>query len=203
MEILEFSIRFQESGLNTEVADEFIFLSAAELGLKRGYTMFTPLESSVVISCSKQATVIGSGIFTSPTGGGVGTFSTQSSRVVSQTCQNSTSSKFIFFNDKNLLRNGVFIQRHSGPSASDRVSPLLPLYFGTTPNIRIPDVISIDGYIRSDSWPYQGWKVHYDSYAVSQKLREKHKVTGEINYKIISEVSSRENTLRTLEQKEP
>lgn len=187
MEIIDTSMQLWKSGDNGESSDELMFLTAADLAIQRGYKMFTPLETLTSVACPTSEVIDTRGAIT-PNGRGGGSYSAQSTISSSGKCTGSTKIGFLLFNDKDALKKGVLKQEHSGILASEYVWPLWALYYGSTPGLDLPNLVSPPGFWNMINWPYKGWETHYDAETVSKKLREKYQVNDNHIYNVTTNV---------------
>jgi hypothetical protein len=183
LEMEEFQITLGNVGIGSSYKD-FIYLTAADIAIQRGFKYFTVTSQSESGGCISNYTANSYG--TVSNGSYVGTTSISPNPI----CAAATTISIIAFNRKVDLAAGVFEEFNSGYLASilKNISPNISLYYGTSPGLKPTFDTTSDTSGHNTYRTFENaWKNFYDANGLSKDLRTKYHISDSSPYTIIDE----------------
>lgn len=198
-----FSLTHRAQFPNPEKQEEFLFLTAADLALQRGFSKFTVYSIADYSGCASSPKATSTGTIRTNKHTGSATYSGTTSIRRYGSCLTSKTLNVFMLNDKRALRDGVFIRTEFG---GKNLKPFESLYYGTMDGLDFDKhvhVVSQEGpgttslYTRMTTG--KAWENVYDAPGLSADLRNKYGVKKKKNIIFEDEVKTkkiqRENDL--------
>lgn len=165
----------------TEHGEHLLLLSAADLAVQRNYQYLIILNNSHAHTCETNYSTSTSGTINTYDIGGSssGSYSGRTDLNEEEICHFSLSKEFLFLNDIEILKNGVFYRTPYSESDFD-VIPEEELYLGTSEET----LYSLDPVMFEDSVNYmlrrelRAWENVYNARGLSDDLRSKYNITN-------------------------
>lgn len=186
LSIEEFSLRFSHGDLASSKAKEYLFLSAADIALQRGYEYFTIMREYDQSTCGTFLTA-------STVGSVSGRVYTGSTTVHEGAhCSSSRTIFVLAFNDRDILSKGIFERVNAWKVPVLR--PVDSLYFGSMTGLDKARFVSYETDKFSNvsssffvTTPNNAWKSVYSAQGMSNDLRAKLDVTDRTAYSFTDE----------------